>query len=138
MVIYIKHTLEIPSYCWVSSRVIDFTLMCIFCFMGRRNVIRTVLHALLSCSWFFSSPRRRGSLRYTPGVGVRTWFKFLLQVLYISYYLSYLHHTCMDDTSWPTYGLEILECYLWIGRTWMVNLGHEFQMLEDVKVSGAG
>lgn len=51
-----------------------------------------------------------GSLCYTlgVGVGVRTWFKFLDQVLYLSYHLSYLHQTCMDDAYGPAYGPERL------------------------------
>lgn len=49
-----------------------------------------------------------GSLCYTPGVGVRTWLKYLLQVLYLSYYLPYLHHTCMNDASGPSYGVIII------------------------------
>lgn len=45
--------------------------------------------------FLFSSLRRsQGSLCSTPGVGVgfgvRTLLKFLLQVLYLSYYLSFL------------------------------------------------
>lgn len=39
------------------------------------------------------------SLRYTPRVGVHTWLRFLMQVHYISYNLSYLQQTCMDDAS---------------------------------------
>lgn len=77
---------------------------------------------LLSCI-ILSSPRRSqgGELMlYSPGVGVRTWLKFLKQILYRSYFLSYLHHTYMDGASGHT--------------TWMLNLGHKFQMLEEVMI----
>lgn len=50
-----------------------------------------------------------------------TKLKFLEQILYLSYYL---HQTCIDG-AWP---------YLWTLKTWMLNLGHDFQMLE-VKLS---
>ena len=77
----------------------------------------------------------RGSLCYTLGVGVRTWLKFLLQFLYLSYYLSYLHQTCMDDASGPTYGLKRLGCWIWVlnFRCW-----RRLRFLEQVKVFVAG
>lgn len=52
----------------------------------------------------------RESLCYTLGVGVQTWLRFLVQVLYLSYHLSYLHHTCMNESSIPTHGLERPGC----------------------------
>lgn len=39
--------------------------------------------------------------------------KDLFQVLYLSYYLPYLHQTCMDDASGPAYGPESLGCLIW-------------------------
>lgn len=58
----------------------------------------------------FNSPRRRWvELMHTPGVGVRTSLKFFEQVLYISYYLSFFHQTCMGGASGPIYELKRLK-----------------------------
>lgn len=51
--------------------------------------------------------------------------KILVAGLYLCHYLSYLHQTCIKGVSRPTNGL-------------MLNLNYKFQMLEEVKVFGAG
>ena len=42
--------------------------------------------------------KRAWSLCFTPCVCVRTWLNIMGQVLYLSYYLFFFHHTCMDLT----------------------------------------
>lgn len=74
-----------------------------------------------------------GSLCYVPGidVGVRTWLKSLVLVLYLNEYLSYFHQTCINGASGNTYRLKRIGCWIWDinVRCWKI--------LEQVKVSGA-
>lgn len=79
--------------------------------LKKRNGFLFVLFCFFCCCFFFAYRDKVGrSLCYTPTVGVQTWLRFLVQVLYLSYHLSYLHHTCMNESSIPTHGLERPGC----------------------------
>lgn len=77
---------------------------------------------------FISQRQSRGSLFYNFSlcICILFWLKLLEQVLYLKYYLTYIHQTCMDGASEPTNALDTL------------NLGYEFQMLEFVRLFGEG
>lgn len=62
---------------------------------------------LIRCRLDLSLPRQsQGSLWHTLCVGVRTWFKLFLQVLYLNYNLLYIHQTCMFNASGSTKDLN--------------------------------
>lgn len=77
----------------------------------------------------FSSPTRsRRELCYYPGVSVRTWWTFLFQILYLSYYFAKLAwmvhlHLIMDLKDWclfVIFGIYIMieYCILFLCSTY--------------------
>lgn len=74
---------------------------------------------------------------YTSGVGLQTWLKILEQALYLSYYLPYLHGTCMDGASGFTNDLKVLDAE---SLPWNSDAGggfwRRFKFLEQVPFDG--